>query len=345
MEPLSYLQRGGIFVVSVIVPVFNAEGYFKNCMDALLAQDFLDIEIILINDGSIDNTKTICDIYGKNHDNITVIHQKNSGVSSARNVGIHLAKGEYIAFVDSDDFMIPNYISSLFEAFSEESDLSVCGIKAVKNGIPQEPVHMLNGTFSTKDFLRLAFLGDVHPLAAFSTPTNKLLKTSIIKDANLLFDTRFSYGEDTLFMLNYLAKAKTISLTNSTYYKVNVQTNSLSSSFLTPDKLKFYSDMKPLLLSLCAQYELFTQDDIVAISRYLLDVWFARARDIFSGAKSKSDLICSLSALAKTNFVQKADITAARGNALKYRLLSGFIHSHSGHLIWLWFVLATKLKW
>ena len=95
-------------VISVIVPIYNTEKYLAKCLDSLINQTFQSLEIILIDDGSIDNSGKICDEYALNDDRIKVIHKENGGVSSARNAGLDLATGSYIAFVDPDDYIDPD---------------------------------------------------------------------------------------------------------------------------------------------------------------------------------------------------------------------------------------------
>ena len=92
-------------LISIIVPVYNVENYLKECIDSILRQEFRDYEIILVDDGSKDDSGKICDEYGKKYSFISVIHKKNGGLSDARNFGLKIAKGEYILFIDSDDYI------------------------------------------------------------------------------------------------------------------------------------------------------------------------------------------------------------------------------------------------
>ncbi len=99
--------------ISIIVPVYNIEKYFHRCVDSILSQTFTDFELLLINDGSNDNSGAICDEYAAKDARIRVFHKENGGVSSARNLGLDNAKGEWITFVDSDDYVKPDYLSNL----------------------------------------------------------------------------------------------------------------------------------------------------------------------------------------------------------------------------------------
>lgn len=111
-------------LISVIVPIYNVEPYLKRCVGSLLAQTYRNLEIILVDDGSPDGCPAICDDYARNHQNIRVIHQDNAGLSGARNSGINAARGEYLAFVDSDDYVAADFITSLY-GLLEHTDCAI----------------------------------------------------------------------------------------------------------------------------------------------------------------------------------------------------------------------------
>ena len=102
------------FMISIIVPIYNVELYLEKCIESIINQTYKDIEVILINDGSTDKSGIICDKYAKIDDRIIVLHKENGGVSSARNKGLDIAKGDYIAFVDPDDYIEPNMYEEMF---------------------------------------------------------------------------------------------------------------------------------------------------------------------------------------------------------------------------------------
>ena len=141
-------------VISVICPVYNAEKYLARAVKSVLAQSFEDFELILVDDGSTDNSGELCDAFAAEDKRVRVIHQANGGVSRARNAGIDSARGEYIAFIDSDDYVFPYWLSDLYEAIAAEgADISRAGHYCVgerqfANSAPKSPDD-LRGCIST----------------------------------------------------------------------------------------------------------------------------------------------------------------------------------------------------
>ena len=119
--------------VSVIVPIYNVDMYLKRCIDSIINQIFTNIEIILVNDGSLDTSPQICDDYARLDSRIKVIHKENGGLSDARNVGISVSRGRYLAFVDSDDYLDPSYLAVLYYAAERNGcDISSCNYAIYK---------------------------------------------------------------------------------------------------------------------------------------------------------------------------------------------------------------------
>lgn len=119
-------------LISVVVPIYNVEQYLERCVNSILQQTYQNLEIILVDDGSPDNSGAICDSYSFLDQRIKVIHRRNGGLSDARNVGLDMASGEFIAFVDSDDTIMPEMIEKLFQRIDiDQSDMSFCGYRQV----------------------------------------------------------------------------------------------------------------------------------------------------------------------------------------------------------------------
>ena len=122
--------------ISIIVPVYNVAQYLHACIDSIINQTYKNIEVVLVDDGSTDDSGNICEEYKKNDERIIVVHQKNSGLSAARNVGIEISTGEYITFIDSDDYISPDYIENLYSALEQYSaDIAICDLKKVSEKV------------------------------------------------------------------------------------------------------------------------------------------------------------------------------------------------------------------
>lgn len=195
--------------VSIIVPVYNVEKYLPHCIDSILAQTQTNFELLLINDGSTDNSGKTCDEYAKRDNRIKVFHKENGGVSSTRNVGLDNASGEWITFVDADDTIKPEFISDLMDFRTFDHIVGgniVVGEINENRGISQ--VSIIN--LKSLDSVKLDYGTDIAITNTFNTPWGKLFKTHIIKSNNLYFDTRLFYCEDLCFCLNYLSHCENV---------------------------------------------------------------------------------------------------------------------------------------
>lgn len=213
-------------LISIIVPVYNAEKTIKKCVDSVLNQTYKNFELILINDGSKDNSLNILKEYETLDERILVISQENSGVSVTRNKGINEAKGEYIVFVDSDDYIEENALEILVNEIesNDKLDLVISGFYIVKNNNDK----FINTISENKTFDNLDFLLNEKLFKFISTPWGKVYKSEIIKNNNIQFDKNLSLGEDTIFVLEYLKYIKTVKFINESLYFINETEGSLS---------------------------------------------------------------------------------------------------------------------
>lgn len=195
-------------LITVVVPVYNAEKTIEKCVDSLLSQSYSNIEIILINDCSTDRSLDICKNYADKHGNIKVLsNQKNSGVSYTRNRGIDDAHGKYICFVDSDDYVETEYLEILYNIYQEYNLFPICGFVFHDEYSGVKPVEYRWSGGSEKVSLGDAFrlYGELYLTALW----NKLFINKIIKEKCVRFDTALSMGEDIKFTVEYLLKAGT----------------------------------------------------------------------------------------------------------------------------------------
>ena len=188
-------------LISVIVPVYNAEQSIEKCIKALRNQSFDNIEIILVNDGSKDQSFQICNKHSLEDPRIIVINKKNGGVSSARNEGLNIAKSKFVMFCDSDDWPESHWCKDMY-AYYQQDNLVMCGcyVEGEQSYLPYE-VKTNNGNkwIQRNDYYKLK-------RAAFNVPWNKIFERRIIEKYQIRFDERLTNGEDYLFVLQYLDK-------------------------------------------------------------------------------------------------------------------------------------------
>lgn len=205
--------------ISIVVPVFNAEKYLSRCIDSILNQYVKNIEIILVNDGSTDKSADICNKYAiKYGDLIKVIHQKNQGVSAARNEGIKIAKGKYISFIDSDDWVDKEMYAEILDIFNKHNvDFVKCSAKRIyKDRVEATPNPMEPGYYDRDKIIK-----EIYPRMIISNKlaTNAIVSAStcvynleFIRNNNILFNKNIKHFEDLLFNINVIINS------NSFYY-------------------------------------------------------------------------------------------------------------------------------
>lgn len=191
-------------MISVIVPVYNVEKYIKECLKSISEQTFRDFELILVDDGSSDTSVNVAREYLENKDfKWKIIEKENGGQSSSRNEGLKQAEGEYVIFIDSDDVVSKDFLSSLYENISDDCDLSFCNFQYVKTQDPPEDdlkdVHYLDRNEFIDSFLKRT-IGFVVPSMMF--------KRSFLLDNDLFFREKIRYSEDQLFIWEVIFKTK-----------------------------------------------------------------------------------------------------------------------------------------
>lgn len=187
-------------IISIIVPVYNTEPFLHQCLDSILSQSFADWELILINDGSKDRSPEICKEYAARDSRVRYLSKSNSGVSDTRNIGLEEAKGTYVTFVDSDDYLEEDFLKTLFNA-SQETDIEIVGGgltlqypdgKTEKNQLTQSQIEYMSG----KD--ALCFACDMkRPIVGFVA--GRLISRQVIESNHIRFDKNITMNEDSLF--------------------------------------------------------------------------------------------------------------------------------------------------
>lgn len=199
-------------VISVIIPVYKAEEYLERCVDSVLAQTYSNLEIILVDDGSPDDSGLICDRYAEKDSRVIVIHKKNGGVSSARNAGLDVATGEFVAFVDSDDFIAPDMYEKLMVSLSSGSDLSMCDFMMYSQSYSEPRTTIPSGDrISLIKSLLLADIG--------SGSVYLLIKSFLLE--RLRFPEHIRNGEDLWFVLRLFSSVNYASKVDEPLYYYN----------------------------------------------------------------------------------------------------------------------------
>ena len=201
--------------ISVIVPVFNVQDYLSQCLQSIITQNYRDLEILLVNDGSTDFSSQICDRYAAQDNRIKVIHQVNAGVSAARNTGMDASTGDYVTFVDSDDWLDIDIYQLMAEAIQSNPNVEVvmCDFTTVTNEVEVNvSSHLAAGLYSKKDIIR-----DIYPTLLVTEDFGRLpiisactclFKKSLFVNYDIHFDVSLRYSEDYLFMAEVMTKSE-----------------------------------------------------------------------------------------------------------------------------------------
>ena len=226
--------------ISVIVPVYKAEKFLNRCVESILAQTFTDFELILVDDGSPDACGKICDEYAKMDERVTVIHKVNGGVSSARNEGINIAKGDYLCFADSDDFVESDWLTNLYNAISQGFDLVSSAFKMVYKDYEKTEIisPMVNGTIKIEEnnrFDKIFNLVFGEEKLYFSVCT-KIFRSEIVKKHKIYFcETCENFAEDMAFVVEYLLYCDRIYCIDNADYCYHYCQNTASTMNTTKD--------------------------------------------------------------------------------------------------------------
>lgn len=243
--------------VSIIIPIYNVREYLQECIESVLNQTYADIEILLIDDGSEDNSSEICDKYAKQSNKIKVFHIKNGGVSNARNLGIKEASGKYIMFVDSDDVIDSQMVEKMVANVGSQ-DMAICGYwekffnKNVKHQIANIVTDIDKEKAITDIFEREGYGGYLW---------NKIFIANIIKENEIKFNKHIYMCEDLYFVINYMRFCKKIRILPECMYYYRMRKSSM---IWKKEKSKFES----LFIAYSKIYEILKQEQVSMIKFY-----------------------------------------------------------------------------
>ena len=243
---------------SVIIPVYNVEKYINRCLKSILSQRYDDLEIIVIDNGSTDSSGSICDTYASEYSNISVYHIENHGVGSARNFGLSKARGEFIYFVDSDDYLVGNLFAEFEDKLTPDFDLLVF---SYYNSFEQEMTEKnrtkkilpYNGSYDKYDFSKIfkdLFLSDM-----LYTVWNKFYRREFLIENNISFE-KYELGEDVRFNLNAYRNVNKVYLSQDSYYVYVIGRKGSAMSSYNPKRLQYQLQELELVDSLLKDWNI-----------------------------------------------------------------------------------------
>lgn len=252
--------------ISIIIPVYNVENYVDKCIDSVLSQTYKDLELILVDDGSSDNSGKICDEYALKDNRIKVIHKENGGLSSARNAGIDVAKGEYITFIDSDDVLLNNDIyNKIIKIFNNDNSIDIVQYDVIhkwKSTEEYKRKYPFKTYCNKQDILEGYLTENIHVSCC-----DKVFKTEIFKDI------RFPLGqisEDIAIIPKIVEKTNKLQVSEIGYYGYRFREGSISNSALPYKKICSILDSYYKYLSYTYNYKDLRS---LVIKNYICTIW------------------------------------------------------------------------
>lgn len=203
--------------ISIVIPAYNAEKYIGRCLDSILNQKIQASEIVIVNDGSTDNTKAVIEAYQIKHNNIKLVNQKNSGVAVARNVGVLQSKQNNIWFVDADDEIMQNALEKIYEN-AHKADITICAYNMVFKNLERIcDVDKKSGIVNAFEYIKNMM--KMPNAFYYAGIWNKLFKRDIIIENNIKFETGLTWGEDFIFNMDYWCCCEKFNVVNCPVYK------------------------------------------------------------------------------------------------------------------------------
>lgn len=241
--------------ISIIIPVYNTADYLSECLESILNQTFQDFEVLILNDGSTDNSMQICKKYRLTDKRIIVVDKLNSGVSDTRNLGLKLAKGEYIFFCDSDDYLLSDCLSILINYAENSSADMISAGYTVFDDITRDIIDV-------RVFPETRFFSPVEALNSYGIAGNpcvfifpKLIKRKIIDECNLSFDVHLKYLEDVLFSIQFIKKSQLIiTINKSVYFYRQHSSSTMAKSIRSVSAIKNMSIATELIYHIAEDY-------------------------------------------------------------------------------------------
>ncbi len=306
--------------ISIIIPVYNVESYIEKCIDSILNQSYVSFELILVDDGSIDNSGLICDRYANIDSRVKVFHVSNGGVSSARNKGIEEASSDWLFFIDSDDWVDPEYLEQLIKNIKSET--SICYSGVINEYIQSE---RKTTAFSYPN----VYCDSIDNLGVFiakysilqnGLPYAKMFNKRILNQYNIRFDTSLSFHEDHLFVFQYLMHVSDFATTDIMSYHYRHEENKMSLSSKKHNPLKIYEAGVKMLKQTKILLQQYHIENIAYKKRAYTDVALCHiAIALLQSDKTNEDVLLNSILEFKQDFIQ---YYTPNSNVAKYLILA-----------------------
>lgn len=333
--------------VSIILPIYNVEKYLDRCMDSLLNQTLKDIEIIMVNDGSPDNCPKMCDEYAKNDNRVKVVHKKNGGLGFARNSGLDIATGEYVAFVDSDDYVGLDMYKTLYDrAETDRCDAVFCAFRTEVRenkwmySDEVEADKLWKGKEVQQFMLDMIASGagvKAERLYQMSV-WHSLYKRSLIEKEHLRFvSEREVASEDIPFQVDFLSKANIVAYVSKTFYSYCLNGTSLTAT-LIPEKYDRYKQLRACLLTKFTDLEYVSR-----VNRLFIGYTRSYLYDIMNSTwKNKMDMIRKI--LSDNIWIAVGRSYSPTNLPFVSKSIYQFILSSSAWALYFWMYLIVAVR-
>lgn len=330
-------------LITIIVPIYNVEAYLPKCIESILNQTYSNIEIILVNDGSPDNSGEICKRYANEDKRIKIVNKPNGGLSDARNAGLNVASGEYVIFVDSDDYIEKNLVNDTYTKLREHSadlccfnysSVDECGNYLNKDILELDDKIYNIDSANINDYLITKFLTYKHGIEAW----DRIYKMKIIKDNNLRFSYNHEiFAEDLMFNLLYLTHTNKIVTISKSYYNYLIRTDSI----MAKPKKELFRRYLELFTRLKTYWEMHNSNmkDCVSLGYF---IWLiATIKLKFGEGLTRKVVTNELKSVSRTS-----SFTKMRNDILKGKLLKGYIKKCPGkskHAVLIYIIALSSL--
>lgn len=298
--------------LSIIIPIYNVEIYLRECLDSIKGQSFGDFEVIMVNDGSTDSSPSIAEEYVRMDSRFKLFHKENGGLMSAWKYGVEKAVGEYIGFVDSDDYVQRDMFETLCCAIEKDnSDIVCCGFRSLyENYSVNEDLYVDEGKYSKADLIQKIYpvlfntgKGIDFERAIYSARWNKIFKKQLVIDNIKYFDESISYGEDMLAVSIMVMAAQSITvLRNKFLYNYRVRRGSISRRYI-PDLSEQINKLEKLLYEAIMRNE--RRECLPGYYRDMYSLQFKKMSNIKIAPMSKHNKLTEIAKLLNSEYVVK----------------------------------------